>query len=159
MLQLPFTIFRMTSKLEVRFKRPGISTYYGGHYCGPGWGFVRADVESGRIRELPEAIDAIDAACKTHDQCYADHGYFTGACNQRLAHDLVTVLIARDSTAQMRVDAAIMAGIFQFEALTLDVFVDSYRDLRDSFERLWRENLSMEAIIQRHLQQQPFRGR
>jgi hypothetical protein len=143
--------FRYFSKLEVRRTEHGFSTYRGGLYCGPGWGFVRQDVLSGKIREMPAAIDAIDAACRTHDQCYNDFGYLTRSCNQALARDLARVMVARDSTAQMRYDAAIMAGIFQLEALTIDVVVESYRDLRDSFERIWRDNFSMEAVIQRHL--------
>src|SRR5437763_1203012 len=38
-----------------------------GNYCGPGYGD-----ESGATAP----IDAVDAACRTHDLCYAASGYF-----------------------------------------------------------------------------------
>jgi hypothetical protein len=157
MLGGPIRLVFGISHLEwKRMPGGGTSTYRRGLYCGPGWGFVRMDVISGRIRNLPAAIDAIDAACARHDQCYDDRGYFTGACNAALARDLARIVIANDSTPQQRLDAAIMAGIFQLEALSLDILVGSYRDLRDSFERIFRENFSMEAVIQRQLDQQAW---
>jgi hypothetical protein len=89
------------SKLEANKKSSGgISTYQGGLYCGPGWGFTIEDVRSGKIKELPTAIDAIDAACKTHDQCYQDHGYFTQQCNVSLAVNLVEVIRSPSSSKQ-----------------------------------------------------------
>jgi len=137
------------TRLEWR-KMPGggVSTYRGGRYCGPGWGFTRDDVVSGRIRELPAAIDAIDAACRSHDQCYADRGYFTAECNRALASDLLEVILSKDSTAQQRIDAAIMAAIFEVESLTLDIAVGAYRELRWDMERLFYL-LSMEDAIRR----------
>ena len=141
-----------------RMPEGGISTYRGGRYCGPGWGFTREDVWRGRIKELPAALDAVDAACQRHDQCYQDHGYFTYDCNIALSRDLVAVLVARSSTPRQRLAAAIMAGIFQFEALTLDPFVGLYRDLKNSFETQFAR-YSMENVIQWHLEQQQMWGR
>jgi hypothetical protein len=64
----------------------GVSTYRGGNYCGPGWGFFREDAEQGKLP--PAAFDVIDEACRIHDSCYERHGYFTKACNDRLAGGL-----------------------------------------------------------------------
>lgn len=44
---------------------------YYGHWCGPGCG-------SG------EPIDGIDRCCKTHDNCYAQFGYFDCFCDDNL---------------------------------------------------------------------------
>jgi hypothetical protein len=160
MMRLPILVLRTMSKLEVKpMPGGGISTYRGGVYCGPGWGFTREDVLSGRIKEMPAAIDAIDAACQRHDQCYADRGYFTYSCNMALSRDLAAVIVGRHSTPQQRLDAAIMAGIFRFEALTLDLVVAEYRDWRDKFEAMFSPYFSMEAVIEWHLNQQQLWGR
>jgi hypothetical protein len=105
-------------------------------------------VLTGRIKELPAAVDAIDAACKCHNQCYGDHGYFTYSCNAALSRDLAAVIVARHSTPQQRFDAAVMAAIFQFEALTVDLVVIEYRDLRDKFEAMFRPYVTMELVIE-----------
>jgi len=146
--------FRRTTRLEARRMPNGISTYRGGLYCGPGWGFVREDVTSGRIAQLPEAIDAIDRACRRHDQCYDDHGYFTMGCNLRLAADLVAVVRSPDSTVQQRLDATIMAAIFEVEALTVDVVVAVGRWatrralLRADFEIRFRDQRRLNQLIE-----------
>jgi hypothetical protein len=160
MMNASALVFRTASRLEwKRAPGGGVSSYRRGLYCGPGWGFTREDVLSGRIAKLPEAIDAIDAACQRHDQCYHDRGYFTYDCNLALSRDLVAILTARGSTPQQRLDAVIMAGIFGFEALTLDLVVDLYRGFRDSFETMFVQAFSMEAVIQRHLDNQRIWGR
>jgi hypothetical protein len=145
-------VMRGFSRLEWnRMPAGGISTYHGGAYCGPGWGFTADDVASGRLRELPHAIDAIDAACRRHDQCYADRGYFAQDCNLALSRDLVAILLSKGSSYQQRLDAAVMAGVFGLEALIVDPVVGEYRQLRNSFETLFRQGFSMEAIINRHM--------
>jgi hypothetical protein len=156
---VPVPLLRAISRLEWRaMPGGGTSTYRGGLYCGPGWGFTREDLRTGRIREMPAAIDAIDAACRRHDQCYFDHGYFTRECNVALVGDLVAVIVASESTFQQRFDAAIMAGIFEVESLTMDVGMSVYRDLRGDFERLFDQGLSMEAVIQRQLDDRQLWG-
>ena len=98
----------------------GLSTYDGGYYCGPGWGFTREDVESGKLAELPEAIDAIDRACKAHDQCYLDDGYFSQSCDRLLIGDLKTVVADPKASDQQRRDAAIMAAYFYIQINTIE---------------------------------------
>ena len=68
---------KIGSRLELRRKENGLSTYREGIYCGPGWGFTIEDVKSGKIQDLPGAFDAIDQACRLHDQCFMN----ATACN------------------------------------------------------------------------------
>ena len=56
---------------------------YHGNYCGPGQ----------RGRHL-RPVDALDAACRRHDQCTPGFGLPTCACNARL-HD-EALAVARD---------------------------------------------------------------
>jgi hypothetical protein len=138
----------MESKLEVkREPNSGISTYQGGHYCGPGWGFTLEDVRSGRIKELPAAIDAIDAACKNHDQCYADSGYFSIDCNRKLISELTAVVVDEASSPQQRQDAAIMAAIFAVEVSTVDIGIAAYRCHRDFALVLLENSATFELVI------------
>ena len=134
-----------SSRLEWK-KRPegGTSTYQGGRYCGPGWGFTKQDVEAGKVAELPAAIDAIDAACQRHDQCYEDHGYFTQRCNVHLATELTGIIISKSATPQQRYDAAIMAAIFATEA-QVDPTLKFGHTTYQSLERLYRELLDSGA--------------
>lgn len=133
-----------SSRLEWKSMQVGgTSTYQGGNYCGPGWGFTKADAAGGKL--LPEAIDAIDAACRHHDQCYADHGYFTASCNVHLATDLTRVILANDSTEQQRFDAAVMAAIFATEVATVDWWLKPANELRQELDRMYRELLSTGA--------------
>ena len=118
-----------TTRLEWASQASGVSTYRGGVYCGPGWGFTQEDIVSGRIRELPAALDAIDEACRRHDQCYADRGWLTLDCNVELSRSLAAVVISRTASEQQRIDAAVMAAIFMTEVLTIDTVVLRYRQL------------------------------
>lgn len=142
-----------SSKLQWQEKPGGgVSTYKGGVYCGPGWGFTKEDVISGRIRSLPKAIDAIDEACEHHDQCYRNQGYFWQSCNVGLARDLVKVIIDPKSSSQQRMDATIMASIFSMEARYIDPLAYpssfSYQYLKSSIENLWKNGrLTMEQVM------------
>ena len=139
------------SKLEAKVKvnKPdgtiGVSTYEGGRYCGPGWGFTKAQAEAGWIG--PKGVDAIDEACRAHDICYGTHGYLTQSCNIALTRDLSRIVKAPDSTPQMRIDAAIMAGIFALEAATIDEKVKDYREWRKKIESYWRVGKTMQQVI------------
>lgn len=134
-----------TSRLEWKKVEDGkTSTYRGGNFCGPGWGFTRQDVEAGKVAELPAAIDAIDAACQRHDQCYDDHGYFTRICNVSLATDLTIIVISKSSTPQQRYDAAIMAAIFATEA-QIDPALKLGHQAYQALERSYRELLDSGA--------------
>ena len=97
------------------------STYRGGNYCGPGWGFTYKDILDGTIAKLPDAIDAIDEACKSHDYCYEENGYLTQGCNLVLSYDLVKVVVDEQSSAQQRLDAVVMAVVFFVESQTFDL--------------------------------------
>lgn len=132
------------TRLEAQFMPSGgISTYRGGNFCGPGWGFTKQDVENGQI--MPEAFDVIDAACQRHDQCYADYGYFTERCNVQLASELSAIIKSPKSTPQQRYDAAVMAALFETEAHTLDRAVSAQRTALQSLERYYRELLDSGA--------------
>jgi hypothetical protein len=130
----------------------GTSTYAGGLYCGPGWGFTKEDVISGKIKELPKAIDAIDEACAIHDQCYQDFGYFSSSCNEALALNLVKIIKNPKSTAQQRLDAVIMAAIFHIEAKRIDPIVSatkySYSCMKIQIDSLWKSgNRTLGQVI------------
>lgn len=114
----------------------GTSTYRGGVYCGPKWGFTYKDILDGRIRDLPTAVDAIDEACKLHDYCYEENGYFTQGCNLVLTVDLVKVAIGKDSTPQQRLDAVLMAAVFFVESQTIDVGVLAKNQIAEMRDRL-----------------------
>lgn len=121
---IPTLMVAVGSKLELaRQSSGGTSTYKGGNYCGPAWGYTYQDILDGKIKELPAAVDAIDEACKAHDYCYQENGYFTQGCNLVLSADLAKVVIAQDSTPQQRVDAAVMAAVFLIETQTIDLGV------------------------------------
>lgn len=142
------------SKLQAKkMAGGGTSTYAGGNYCGPGWGFTRQDVEAGKVAQLPEAVDAIDRACKAHDQCYADNGYLTLKCNVALAAELKKIVLSPTSTTQQRIDAYIMAAVFEWEARHVDPAVFVVRDVL--YRKLWlfivarwnRGKTEMETIL------------
>lgn len=125
------------------------------YYCGPGWGFTKEDVISGKIAEMPEAIDEIDKACKVHDQCYADHGYFNQACNEQLRTDLLKIVSSPGSSPQERMDAAIMAGIFRAEGAIYRPLHSIYNELHDSYALLFAASMTMQMVIKRHLNHYP----
>jgi hypothetical protein len=109
------------TNLQVKKTSNGYSTYRRGVYCGPGWGFTYQDLLDGTIKQMPRAIDAIDEACRLHDTCYQDNGYFTQGCNLVLSADLAKVVADPKSTPEQRVDAAIMAAIFFLESQSIDL--------------------------------------
>jgi hypothetical protein len=51
-----------------------------------------------------------------------------------------------------------MAGIFGLEALMIDRVVDIYCDFGESFETMFVHAFSVEAVIQRHLDDQTVPG-
>lgn len=137
----------------------GVSTYKGGNYCGPGWGFTYKDILDGRIRQLPAAVDAIDEACKLHDYCYEENGHLTQGCNLVLTVDLVKVATSADSTPQQRLDAVLMAAIFFIESQTIDLGVlakNKVNELRTRLEGVLAEaGMTLEMAITKEL----MRGR
>ena len=68
----------------------GLSLPVYGNWCGPGHG-------SGT------PIDAIDAACKRHDQCYDRKGYFDCQCDAKLISELDRALARGDVSTAGRV--------------------------------------------------------
>ncbi len=113
-----------------------VSTYKGGKYCGPGWGFTYKDILDGTIKAMPAAIDAIDEACKAHDHCYEENGYATQGCNLVLTYDLVKIVTDEKSTSQQRTDAVIMAVIFFVESQTIDLGKLALDEVRSMKNRL-----------------------
>jgi hypothetical protein len=88
-----------------------------------GWGFTYKDILDGTIREMPQAIDAIDEACRMHDYCYEENGYLTQGCNLVLSYDLMQIVVNQKSSPQQRLDAVLMAAVFFIESQTLDLGV------------------------------------
>ncbi|GJD56739.1 hypothetical protein [Methylobacterium dankookense] len=153
-------LMNLPTNLEYNKKENGgVSTYKKGVYCGPGWGYTYRDILDGKIKTMPAAVDAIDNACKAHDECYAEHGYFTQGCNLVLTVDLVKVVTSADSTPQQRADAAIMAAIFFIESQTIDLGKMSkqqYDAMRDRIVGYMGQSANtLEQAIQREL----MRGR
>ena len=68
------------------------------NYCGPFYG--------GEDNGTP--IDALDAACKNHDICYAREGYFNCQCDQDLI-DEINRKIQYMTGAQLSMAKAIIA--------------------------------------------------
>jgi hypothetical protein len=134
----------------------GTSTYAGGQYCGPGWGFTYKDILSGKIKSMPKAIDAIDEACKGHDECYEEGGYLTAGCNLVLTSKLVEIIKSDSSTSQQKVDAAVMAAIFFIEGFAVDPIANpkkNTKEFRDQIAGLFRKaEYTMEQAINRALQ-------
>jgi hypothetical protein len=72
---------------------------------------------------MPQAIDAIDEACRMHDYCYEENGYLTQGCNLVLSYDLMQIVVNQKSSPQQRLDAVLMAAVFFIESQTLDLGV------------------------------------
>lgn len=53
-----------------------------GNWCGPG--------HTGKTTSSP-CIDSLDCACRTHDNCYGDHGYFNCKCDVDFVNTLENV--------------------------------------------------------------------
>jgi hypothetical protein len=91
---------------------------------------------------MPQAIDAIDNACRLHDQCYANNGYFSASCNLALTRNLSAIIINPRSTSQQRRDAAIMAAFFFIEARAVDPVVSpvkmSYTFMKIRILEMWK---------------------
>ncbi|WP_342165034.1 hypothetical protein [Methylobacterium sp. SD21] len=134
----------------------GTSTYKGGLYCGPGWGFTYKDILDGKIKSMPKALDAIDEACKGHDECYDDNGYITAGCNLVLTSKMVEVIKSDSTTTQQKVDAAVMAAIFFTEGFLVDPIANpkkNTKEFRDQVAGLFRQGkYTMEQAINRAIQ-------
>lgn len=57
-----------------------------GNFCGPNVPTVAEQNTDKQIETLKSisAIDEIDSACKEHDICYAEKGYFNASCDDEL---------------------------------------------------------------------------
>ena len=71
-----------------------------GNYCGPGWGD-----ETGATAP----VDAVDAACRAHDLCYAATNYFNCGCDRALLYAMPGAIAAAPSAAGKAAGAAVMA--------------------------------------------------
>ena len=61
-----------------------------GNYCGPGYGDDTGNKPT---------IDAVDAACKIHDDCYRTMGYFNCTCDRALLMTLPSAISRSPSAA------------------------------------------------------------
>ena len=78
----------------------GIPIY--GNYCGPAHGD-----DTGAL----PAIDAVDAACQTHDACYLQRGYFNCSCDRELLASVPAAAIIAGTPGAAAAASAI-AGFF-----------------------------------------------
>ena len=67
-----------------------------GNWCGPGHGGG-------------PATDAVDAVCRTHDQCYGRSGYFDCRCDRDLIRSMPGAIAATPSAGGKVAGAAAMA--------------------------------------------------
>lgn len=71
-----------------------------GNYCGPGHGDPTGQTPP---------IDAVDAACRSHDQCYDQRGYFNCGCDRNLIASLPAAIAATPTTQGKAGGVAVMA--------------------------------------------------
>lgn len=70
-----------------------------GRFCGPGHPFVDrigSDGERARLSSI-QPLDSLDAACKAHDLCYIEQGYFDPGCDRAVASRLRVLADAFES--------------------------------------------------------------
>jgi len=75
----------------------GLKIY--GRWCGPGHGGGHP-------------IDAVDAACKKHDECYDRNGYFNCDCDSALVRDAYRAAMSPGVSAEGRAAGIAVAGYF-----------------------------------------------
>ncbi len=108
---------------------------------------------------MPDAVDVIDEACRRHDQCYFDHGWFSRECNVRLAANLVAIIRSPTSAPQQRVDAAVMAAVFAVEADLIDPWlrpaarlgVSTLVSIRSTIDEMFRGAATMYWVIEQEI--------
>jgi hypothetical protein len=71
-----------------------------GNYCGPGFGDVTG---------VTPPVDAVDAACRTHDLCYGARGYFNCGCDRALIAAMPAAIAATGSGAGRAAGSAVLA--------------------------------------------------
>ncbi|MEO7261104.1 MAG: hypothetical protein ABI047_07615 [Jatrophihabitantaceae bacterium] len=71
-----------------------------GNYCGPGHGDPKGDITP---------VDAVDAACRTHDLCYDASGYFNCGCDRGLIVTLPAAIAATPTIAGRAAGVAILS--------------------------------------------------
>ena len=71
-----------------------------GNYCGPGYGDP-----TGRT----PPVDAVDAACRTHDMCYDATNYLNCGCDRALLNALPGAISASPTAGGKAAGAAIYA--------------------------------------------------
>lgn len=70
-----------------------------GNWCGPGHGGG-------------PTVDALDAACKKHDECYDRRGYFDCDCDKSLTREVDTLITSRRLTGRARAAALAVRAYF-----------------------------------------------
>lgn len=148
---------RLTAEINPLGKQTGISTYRGGNYCGPAWGFTKADVGGGLMCADVPAINEIDAACRRHDICYGKHGYLTRHCNTALASDLLKVAIAPGSKPGERIDAYVMFMVFGLESVTVDFAIEKQHEVKAKIRKYWAETNQKASAVMWQLEREIVR--
>lgn len=72
-----YSLFSCSSNKKTKISDLNFPIY--GSYCGP------LHPPKGMN---PLAIDEVDFACKNHDKCYDDFGYFNRNCDEKIVKDL-----------------------------------------------------------------------
>ena len=78
---------------------PQLSLPIYGNYCGPGHGDPTG---------ATPPIDAVDAACRAHDRCYASRGYFDCQCDRNLIASMRGAIASTSTTAGKLAGTAVM---------------------------------------------------
>lgn len=71
-----------------------------GNYCGPGHGDPTGNTEP---------VDAVDAACRTHDECYDRTNYFNCGCDRTLILSMPAAIVASPCATGKAAGAAVMS--------------------------------------------------
>ena len=71
-------LFGCSSNKKI-IKNPELSFPVYGNYCGPLYPPKGTN---------PIALDQVDLACKNHDKCYEDYGYFNKKCDLQILDSL-----------------------------------------------------------------------
>ena len=76
---LTFAILLMSCSQVKNIKESDLAFPVYGNYCGPKYPPQGTN---------PVPIDSVDIACKNHDKCYEQYGYFDKLCDSEIINEL-----------------------------------------------------------------------
>ncbi|RUP50047.1 hypothetical protein BC936DRAFT_140556 [Jimgerdemannia flammicorona] len=98
---------------EMNSQHAHVQSLFYGNWCGPG------RPASG---QNPPAKDDFDAACRTHDKCYGQYGYFNCKCDSELTINLSRVIASGRLSAARHLACARK----EFDCQTEDLYCDGF---------------------------------